>query len=231
MAEDRKKLPTFTTPKAATKWVTLNKPSTNFKAEGEYQVVILLPEGSDEAQSLVAKLTEAHTAAVEAARKELAADPKKKAELKNMKVADLPFSKDLDKDTGDETGNLKFNFKAKASGVRKADKSEWHFKPPVYDSKGKPLSDSVKIFAGSVVKVAYQLNPFYTTKVGAGISLKLQAVQILELRSGAGRDAAAYGFGQEDGFDGSDSEEGDTTSEPAIEHSNSSANVKSGGDF
>jgi hypothetical protein len=229
MAEDRKKLPTFTTPKAATKWVTLNKPSTNFKAEGEYQVVIILPEASDEAQALVSKLTEAHTAAVAAAKQELAKDPKKKAELKNMKVADLPFSKDLDKDTGDETGNLKFNFKAKASGVRKADKSEWHFRPPVYDAKGKPMSDAVKIFAGSVVKVAYQLNPFYTTKVGAGISLKLQAVQVIELRSGAGRDAAAYGFGQEDGFDSSDSEDGDTTDQPAA--SAPASGATSGADF
>ena len=37
-------------------------------------------------------------------------------------------------------------------GVQKRvkDNTEWHFRPPVYDAKGKVMSDSVKIFAGSV---------------------------------------------------------------------------------
>jgi hypothetical protein len=48
----------------------------------------------------------------------------------------------------------------------------------------------------------------------AGITLSLVGVQIIELRSGAGRSAKEMGFGAEEGFDGSSnefaSEESDT---------------------
>jgi len=56
------------------------------------------------------------------------------------------------------------------------------------------------------VKVAFQLNPFYTAQIGAGIGLRLKAVQVIDLIEPQGGSASSYGFGEEDGyeFDGED---------------------------
>ena len=50
------------------------------------------------------------------------------------------------------------------------------------------------------MKVAYVLSPF-STAIGVGVSLRLEAVQVLERREWGSRDASAFGFGDEEGFE------------------------------
>lgn len=222
---EKNKQPILTTPKGTAKWATLGKPDTTFKAEGEYRVSLLLPEGSKEAQDLVAALTKAYKEAVEAAKKELLADPKKKAKAKSMKVADLPFKKETDKE-GNETENLQFTFKAKASGKKK-DGTPWNFRPAIFDAKLKPISPSVSIWGGSVIRVSYRVNPFYTDMVGAGITLKLEGVQVIDLKTGSGRDAASMGFAEEEGYEApQENSGGDDTDTPA-----DNGDIGNGSDF
>lgn len=190
MAEERKKLPTYKTPKGIAKWATLNKPDTMFKKEGAYRVTLLLtPEDAKPVIDLIDK-------GIEEAKAMWKEDPKLRA--KKLKEADTPYKQDVNKE-GEETGKIAINFTAKASGTKK-DGSPWTFRPPVFDAKGNVLPKNVVVFGGSVVKVAYQIRPFVSAPVGAGVSMKLEAVQVLELKALGERAASSYGFGEEEGY-------------------------------
>lgn len=54
------------------------------------------------------------------------------------------------------------------------------------------------------MKVAFQCVPYFTNMLGAGCTLRLKAVQIIELVEGKGNGENAeeqFGFSQEDGFE------------------------------
>ena len=196
---DYAKKDTFITPIGIFKWASLGKPDTKFKAEGEYRVTMSLPKDAPETVKFLAKLDADHTTAIRAAKEQLAADPKTKAKVKTVKTSNLPYKPELDQE-GNETGNILVNFKAKASGTRK-DKSPWSFRPGVFDAKRNPIPATVMIWGGSKGKVAYQVDSYYVSaSQEAGLSLKLQSAQILELRTGGGKDAASFGFEEEEGY-------------------------------
>jgi hypothetical protein len=188
----------FTTPKGVAKWITINTPDTKFKDEGEYRVSLLL-KGKD-ADVLKAKIDEALSVAIAEAKAN-----KENAKHKQIKASQhKPYKADTDKE-GNETGFTEFTFKAKASGVSKKTGKEWTFKPRVFDAKGVPMNiDKTQVWGGSTVKVAYEVSPYgvfkYSPTMGVGISLKLAAVQILDLKTGTGKDAKAFGFGEEEGY-------------------------------
>ena len=191
---ERTKRQILTSPKGVAKYITVITPDTKFKAEGEYRVTLLLPKDSDEAKSLIAK--------IEVGMQESMAAATKENKGKKVKSAVAPYKDDTDKE-GNETGNVAFTFKAKASGKRQ-DGTEWDFKPTLYDAKGARLTTLKAVWGGSEVKVAFEIRPYFTQMVGAGVTLSLQAVQIIKLVTGTGgRDASAYGFGAEEGFDSS----------------------------
>jgi hypothetical protein len=195
MADKKAKLPTFTSPRGVARYPHLNAPDTKFNKAGVYRVDLLL-KGAD-AETLIEKFNTAYGEAVAKA----AAENKGK----KIKKADVPYSAVTD-DEGNETGETKFSFKMTASGVRK-DGTPWQRRPTIFDAKGQPVKDA-KIGGGSEIKVAYSLMPFYTAAVGAGISLRLEAVQVLKLVEWGGRDAKGYGFSsEEEGYDASEAAE------------------------
>ena len=70
-------------------------------------------------------------------------------------------------------------------------------RPSIFDAKCNPLTD-VKVGAGTEGKVAFTILPFYATLIAAGVSLRLEAVQIIKLVEPPGeRTAASYGFIEE----------------------------------
>lgn len=172
----------------------LHAADTKFDKAGVYSTKLsLAPSG--ERDSLV-KLLEVALAESLAEAKKAAKNP---AEAKKIKQADLPWSEEMDTE-GNETGNLVFNFKLKASGKTK-EKVEFTQSPKLFDAKGNPLPQGTKIGGGSTLKVAFEINKFYTAAVGAGVSLRLKAVQVLDLKTWEGGNASTYGFGQEEGFE------------------------------
>jgi hypothetical protein len=83
-------------------------------------------------------------------------------------------------------------------------------KIPMYDAKGKPIKD-IKLGEGSIVKLSLSLDG-YTIAGKTGVSIKLKACQVIDLvEYQGGGNAASYGFGEEEGFEASDSEDTDTT--------------------
>jgi len=105
---------------------------------------------------------------------------------KKLKRSDIPI-----KETEDGKVRIKFKLKAKAGNEEKS----WEQKPALFDSAGHAINTPPNIGSGSRIKVAFEVVPFFTAMVGAGVSLRMKAVQILELREYTpGGNFDAYGF-------------------------------------
>lgn len=197
MADKRVKPEQFVTPAGVFVFPKLGEPDTKFKDEGEYSVKLRL--SAEAAAPLLAKLEPLHEAALEKGRGEFAKLPvASRKKLQDLKVNPL-FSLDYDEDEN-ETGDLLFNFKMTASGVSKKTGKPWTRAPRVFDA-AKNVMDGSIVWGGTVGKVAFTVNPYFVSGQGTcGLSLRLEAVQVIDLVSGGQRNADAYGFGEEDGY-------------------------------
>ena len=92
---------------------------------------------------------------------------------KQIKQAPLPYHDELDDDTGEPTGNVIIKFKSKAA-----------YKPAVFDAKGSMMAKH---------------NIYDSPSIGAGVTLRLRAVQVIEYVEGSSG-AGKFGFGEEVGF-------------------------------
>ncbi len=68
----------------------------------------------------------------------------------------------------------------------------------MFDSSGKPLTDA-NVWSGSEMKVSAELVHWFTAMAGAGVSLRLRAVQITKLVEGGAGNAEGYGFDKVEG--------------------------------
>lgn len=97
----------------------------------------------------------------------------------------------------DKNGDIVFKFKTKATITTKSGETIKRT-VPVFDSKGKPID--VTIGNGSVVRVAFQIVPYWKSSTNNGLSLYLDAVQVIELvEYNGGASADAFGFEVEEG--------------------------------
>jgi hypothetical protein len=204
MAETKKKNPSFVSPKGAFRYPALLTPDYGTKEypkeDGEYKVVLILSEA--EAAPLIEKLQPIFDEAISEGQekfKELKVEARKK--LKELKVNDF-YTVEYDKETEEETGNLLFKFSMNASGKSKKDGKVWNRKPALFDSKGKPLVGVENIWGGTLGKVSFEAAPYFVAGTGiAGLKLRLNAAQIIELREGGNKSSEGYGFGEEDGYE------------------------------
>ena len=162
----------------------LVEPDTKFNANGEYKVSLSLTE--KEAAPLK-KLIEQEKV------KAMAMIP----EGKKAKESDAPYFNETD-DEGQETGRTVFKFKMKAK-VQNRQGQTIELKPRLFDAQG-TICNPESVWGGSKIRVSADLVPYYVAAVGAGVSLRLKAVQIIDLKSGGGTDASAYGFSATEGF-------------------------------
>ena len=170
-----------TTPAGIAVYPKIEKPDTKFDVNGVYSIDLDL-SGAD-ASELAAKLQKIADA-------DYANECKAKGK-KQLKRAEMPW-----KQTEDGKTRFKFKLKAKAGTGEK----QWDQKPALFDAKGNPVKD-LNVGSGSTVKVAFDVAPYFTAMVGHGISLRLRAVQVLELRQYiAGDNFDAFGFKATDGF-------------------------------
>jgi hypothetical protein len=210
MAAPRKKAPTFTTPAGTFKFPRLGTPDTKFKAEGEYSVKFIIAR--EAAAGLLAKLEPLHAAAIDTGKAEYAGLPvatRKKLDAKGGFTANPLFNVVYD-DNEEETGEVEFVFKMAASGEYKSGPKvgqKWTRKPAVFDARMKPMAGD-KVWGGTTGKVSFEVGlnkqgepGYFIPGTGAaGLTLRLQAVQVIELVSGGQKTASAYGFGEEEGY-------------------------------
>jgi hypothetical protein len=182
----------YTTPRGLAVYPHLTKPDTKFDARGVYSTKFTTLDPADE-QKLQALIDEKMQESLAAAKNE-AKNPNK------VKLADTPYTEN------EKTGRLEFNFKMWASGEVKKTGEKFTQKPTIFDASGTPITKVLRIGGATELKVSYEIVPFYTAKVGAGVTLRLKAVQILKLVEFGGANADYFGFDKEDGFSGNDAE-------------------------
>ena len=188
---------TFTSPKGRLGFSALTTPSTKFNEDGEYvaQLVVSPEEGEQLLEQFITLQDEAVSIAVEKARQ-------KGRTLKPEKVkrTGLPV-KPYETQEGEETGEYVVTFKRKAGGVTK-EGAPWKYCLPLWDSQGKRITDtsSLQVWGGSVVRISYTAEPFYNDSLGAGVSVRIKAVQILKLVSGEASFESNGFEAEEDGF-------------------------------
>jgi hypothetical protein len=91
-----------------------------------------------------------------------------------------------------KTDDGMWSHKASLKGAYNGDKTR---KPPQFDAKTNELPDGFQLTSGSIVNVAVKGIP-YSGSMGAGCSLRLQAVQVLKLAERK----QSNPFGAEDGY-------------------------------
>jgi len=167
------------------KYAWLTTPDTKFDKDGHYKVNLSL--SAELAQPLVKLIDDEMKLSMDSA--------KEKANGKPVKAATAPYEAELV--DGKETGNIDFKFKRKAQ-IISSDGRIIPFKVAIFDSAGVPIVDT-NVWSGSKMKVSAELVPWYTAIAGAGVSLRLRAVQITELVEGGGDNAKGYGFDSVEG--------------------------------
>ena len=157
----------------------LNRPDVRFNEYGEYKVTLKIAK--QDASAMVKLFDQACEDSLASAEKE--------AKGKKIKSAPKPYKLEGD--------NVFFKYKMRASGTNKKTNEKFSQRPALFDAKKNPIPASQSIWGGSLMKVAYQLFPYHTPMLGAGVSARLKAVQVLKLVEGQSQNI----FKEEDGFE------------------------------
>lgn len=194
----RKRNVRFTTEVGIAKWPHLNKPDTKFDKDGAYKLSLILDKKSvkgmmDTAKGVLKDFVDAGLS-------------------KSSKMSPLPIRDDKD-DKGNPTGDYEVKFKLRAIGRSQSD--SWEQRPALFDAKGRPMSELIG--GGSKVKVGCEIVPYSTAATGTGVTLRLKAVQVIELAAVSSGDSFdSWSFSEEEGFttDGKPAQEKEDEAEP-----------------
>jgi hypothetical protein len=209
----------------------LTTPDTKFNAMGSFKTGVRV-EG-EAAATLKGKIDAAIDAAFEAAAVELLrtgegrekdgeilllkdGKPQKSSDGKSLKVltrTDRPYKEELN-DEGEETGAIVFNTKTSASYKDKKTGRVINKKVTIVDAKKQKVTKEV--WGGSLIVANVDIKAFHTN-IGVGVSLRLNGVQVIELRSG-GRTADAM-FDEEEGY----TDDGQSPEAPQVEGGDAAA--------
>lgn len=189
---DIRALKQYVTPTGIATSAFIIVPSTEYDENGQYFVRLKLKTTDKGTQKLIKLIDDAREWAFNEAVERLETPKEKKA----VKAADPSYKAEEDED-GNETGYTIFNFKRKAVRTTK----NGDIKPitlPLFDSMLQPVDrEGLDVWSGSEIAVAFKLCPFYTPQVGAGVSHRLEAIQLIKVVSGGGDNRSATEFGFE----------------------------------
>lgn len=186
------------TPKGVAIFPHLNTPDTKFDKAGQYRVRLAFTTDTPGLEEFREKLQKHIDERFEA--EALALKEQGKAGLVKKLKKTEPLKVEEDPETGEPTGRLILSAKMKASGTSQKTGKPWTRKPDFFDAKGKALKNPPMIGGGSELKLQVELGSYYIAKdQEAGVTAYLNAVQIIRLVQYGSRDAASYGFGEEEG--------------------------------
>lgn len=195
MASNKQQYEKFTTPKGVAHYPHLVTPDT-YKGQTKYKVGLILEE--KEAKALIKKIDKA----TEVAKSLVPKIKFKEAEEDGREVGTFsPYKAERD-DELNKTGRYIFSFSMNASYKNSKTGEVVELKPKLFDAAGKPIKKIDSIWGGSVMAIAGEFFPCYVASTEKyGVSLRLNAVQIIELNSGGGGDGASFGFEATDGYE------------------------------
>lgn len=200
---DKPKYEAFTTPagEAVFPWIT--KADTEHDANGVYHVDLSVP--AEEAQDFIAKLErirDEFVATLPVAKQNALA--KKPVYFDELTRPEYPEGASKEEKAairnaweGEPTGNVIFRIKMKAK-VTTADGTTFEQSPVVVSADtGEKVEQPV--YGGSIIRVRGQVVPYTNAAAGiAGVTLRMKAVQVIELVTGGGGDSFWTEFPDED---------------------------------
>jgi hypothetical protein len=196
MYQKRKKrsdLVEIVTPKGIAIYPWLHKPDTKFEATGVFKVTLRLP--ADEAADLIQKIRDVVKVKYAEAKEINEKNEANGKRSKDIKVVN-PFYPVIGEDQ-EETGEIDFVFKMKHI-ITRDDGSTREMRPVILDSQKIELNPVPEIHYGSVIRVNAHIDPYLQNmdQIKVGATLRLRAVQIIELvrASGSNRSANSFGF-------------------------------------
>jgi hypothetical protein len=197
---------TLISPTGIASYPHLNNPDTRFSDQTpQYKVKLRLDPNDKSTQDFIAKLEQLRAVGFEELKK---STPKYAS---RMKLEYDVFKEEFDKE-GNPTGFVTFEFKCKAEYKQKNTGKLVKIEPKLIDSKNKPFNRDTKIGGGSRLRVAFTPIPFAFSNTKVGLSLRLEAVQVIELATYGGAspfDEVEGGFSAEDEtFSGDDKLQG-----------------------
>lgn len=139
----------------------LAEPDTRFFQDGVYSITLEIPP--EDSTEFLRELDALMKKSLESAKAE--------SGNKRIKAASVPYELLEDQ-------SLKLRFKMKAGGVGLSGE-RWSKKPEVFDADLNPIEPFVP--SGSTARVSFIPANYYTSLMGAGISLRLTAVQVKDL--------------------------------------------------
>lgn len=203
----KEKAPQYVTPAGEFYYPWVNRPDDRpIKGKPQkpaYKLNLMYPANAPAWLKLKDKLDELVEASYD---KAVAENPKKK----KLIVRQYPYEMETD-DEGEETGRVKLKLKQNASFKDKKTGEERQVFVALYDASLNPIDRTkVSIYGGSVGTASFSTRPYLVDSTnGAGISLDLKAVQVLQLVTTGERSGESYGFAKEEGYEAEDtSEEG-----------------------
>lgn len=205
--EKREKLTRLTSPAGVARYPKLLV-ADEYQGKKSFKTDLIVDPNVDGVQPFLDEVEAAADASFEATKVELQAkingakngkDKKKAQETLDKLERHLPFFPEED-DDGNETGNVVIRFSKNAEFKDQKTGEMVQTKVHHFDSNGEPIKRPRAIWGGSQIKVAADVFPFYNPSGDkAGVSLRLQGVQIIELITGGGASAKSMGFGKVDG--------------------------------
>jgi len=154
---------TMVTPIGEAVYPRLLKPDTKFNEAGEYKVTLKIKK-----QDAVTILSD-----LDKYLNDSLATFEKEAKGKKLKLAPKPYSVEGD--------FFLVKMKMKASGINKKTKQLFTQRPIVVDAKKIPVPLDTYIDSGSKCKCVFDAIPYNSPMTGAGITLRLKMVQVIEL--------------------------------------------------
>mgnify|MGYP003132102823 FL=1 len=177
----KKKLKKLTSPVGTAIYPHLSKPDTKFNEDGEYRVNLRL--SMDDAKPL---LKELHTIL-----KDHVEEVKSEKGKSKIKTQDLPYNEV--ETEGSPTGEVDVKFKLKA--VAGSNDNKWEQRPALFNDKGERMNpEETNVGSGSAIKIGFEVFPYYTGSLGAGLSLRMKAVQVLDLVEFGGNEFDNFDF-------------------------------------
>ena len=174
----------ITTPKGKAVWPRIDTPDTKFDEDGVYSCKLHVSEGDFKAFEAIVKPQ------LDAA---YAAECSRQGKDKVRMAASSPLRINDD-------GDYEIYAKQKAK-VHTKSKGTLEFTIAAVDSQGKKI-EMPKIGSGSTLKMAVEVNTWFVPSQGFGYTLRLRAVQVLDLIEYGGG-SSSFGFGAEaDGYVG-----------------------------
>lgn len=197
------------TPVGIGQYAYLETPDFEYNDAGDWKVKLFMDPTNDDVKTMMATMDDLMEKAMPYFLSLAKTTKAKKAVIPSENT---PYYFETD-DEDEPTGRIFINPKSLASGKTKEDET-WKRKMPIFDAQGIRITEKLNIGSGTKMRVSLNLRAYFNAKLGVGISVRLVAVQIIDLKQFGGgvQTAEDAGFGVVEGGFSADTFESPTGS-------------------